>query len=72
MLNAIIVPGKLEANAIIPLPPTAVYLFWKIASPENIRPIALPKPPADVSICIFGDIQLIEPFSVMSVSFMSG
>ena len=37
-------------------------------SPENIRPKALPKPPAEVSILILGLIQTMEPFSVIMVS----
>ena len=52
-------PGKLDAKAIRPSEPSAEYLFWKIDSPENIRPIDLPIPPvACVSIRIFDDIRL--------------
>lgn len=50
----------------------AVYLFWKIDSPENILPNAFPIPPlVVVSIFMFGVIQLIDPRSVISVSFAS-
>ena len=37
-------------------------------SPENIRPKALPRPPAVVAISILGLIQAMEPFSVIMVS----
>ena len=33
-------------------------------SPENIRPKALPRPPAEVSISMLGVIHTMEPFSV--------
>lgn len=56
-------PGKLDANAIIPGPPTAVYVFWKMDSPENILLNAFPTPPAPVSIFMLGVIQDIAPFS---------
>ena len=61
--TARIEPGKWEAKAIMPWPPSAVYRFWKRDSPENIRPNILPTPPPTVSICIFGLIQLIAPDS---------
>ena len=59
------VPGRLEPNAIMPGPPTAVYVFWKMESPENIRPKALPIPPAPVDISILGDIHTMDPRSVI-------
>ena len=69
MDNALIEPGKLDAKAIIPSPLIDVYLFWKMESPENILPKAFPIPPfVDVSIFIFGLIQLIDPRSVIIVS----
>ena len=37
-------------------------------SPENIRPKAFPRPPAEVCISILGLIQTIEPFSVIILS----
>ena len=41
-------------------------MFWNMDSPENIRPKALPMlPPALVCISILGDIQTMEPFSVI-------
>ena len=41
-------------------------VIWKMLSPENILPKALPKPPLVlVSICILGLIQAIEPRSVI-------
>ena len=39
-------------------------MFWKMDSPENIRPKALPRPPAEVSISMLGVIHTMEPFSV--------
>ena len=69
MLKALILPGKQEAKAIVPLLPIAVYLFWNMCSPENARPNILPIPPLDdVSIFILGDIHDIAPFSVIIVS----
>ena len=62
-------PGKLEAKAISPWPPWAVYRFWKMESPESIRPNALPRPPLVlVSIFMLGVIQLMLPRSVIMVS----
>ena len=62
-------PGKLEAKAIIPPPFSAVYRFWNIPSPENILPITLEMPPLEtVSILMLGDIQLMEPRSVIMLS----
>ena len=58
-------PGKLEPKAIMPGPPWAVYVFWKMESPENMRPKALPMPPAPVSIFMLGLIQTMEPRSVI-------
>ena len=46
-------------------------MFWKMDSPENIRPKALPRPPAEVSISILGDIHTMEPFSVIIGSPLS-
>ena len=40
-------------------------------SPENIFPNILPRPPPEVSISMFGDIQLIEPASQQSDSPLS-
>ena len=40
-------------------------MFWNMDSPENIRPKALPRPPAEVCISIPSVIQTIEPFSVI-------
>ena len=37
-------------------------------SPENMRPKALPSPPAEVDISMLGDIHTMEPFSVIMVS----
>ena len=62
-------PGKLDEKAIIPGPPSAVYLFWKRLSPENARPSILPIPPfEEVSIFMFWLIHDIAPFSVIMVS----
>ena len=40
-------------------------MFWNMDSPENIRPKALPMPPALVFISMLGDIQHMDPFSVI-------
>ena len=67
--TASIEPGKLDAKAIIPFPPSAVYMFWNRASPENIRPKAFPRPPfVVVSIFMLGLIQLMLPRSVIIFS----
>ena len=46
-------------------------MFWKMDSPENMRPKAFPRPPAEVSISILGDIHTMEPFSVIMDSLFS-
>ena len=43
-------------------------MFWKIFSPENILPNILPSPPPLVCISMLGDIQTIEPLSVIMLS----
>ena len=40
-------------------------------SPENIRPKALPRPPALVCISMLGDIHTMDPFSVIMDSLAS-
>ena len=40
-------------------------MFWNMDSPENMRPKALPRPPAEVCISILGLIHTMEPFSVI-------
>jgi len=61
-------PGTLDANAIIPGPPSAVYVFWNMDSPENILLNALPMPPVPVAIFIFGVIHDIAPFWHITLS----
>ena len=46
-------------------------MFWNMDSPENIRPKALPMPPALVCISMLGDIQTMDPFSVIMDSLAS-
>ena len=44
-------------------------MFWNALSPASFRPISFPRPPFDdVCICMFGDIQLMPPLSVITDS----
>ena len=53
----------------MPGPPWAVYRFWNMASPANIRPRARPMPPpVVVSMRMLGLIQLMLPRSVIMAS----
>ena len=66
MFRALMAPGKLEAKAMNPSPPSAVNLFWNAESPDTSRPsIFFIPPPVVVSIFMLGLIQLMLPLSVI-------
>ena len=71
MSKAIMSPGKVEAKAISPAPPVAVYVFLKMDSPVTALFAILPRaprnppppfPPRPVCISSVVVIQDIAPF----------